>query len=143
MSMSRCGAICITPPKCIRKERGCVFILAAILLLPPAPCPGDAVFRCESESTLFGFPKEDTTRNQWLICTTLFQNSSNRAGRYEQKFISLYFLDDLQLRYISRYMIYDTLSLKANEDSVEEGNNTKGVAKGWRGVNSQGEGCDR
>ncbi len=26
----------------------------------------DPVFRCESESTLFGLPKEDTTRNQWL-----------------------------------------------------------------------------
>ncbi len=24
------------------------------------------MFRCESESTLFGLPKEDTTRNQWL-----------------------------------------------------------------------------
>ncbi len=28
----------------------------------------DAVFRCESESTLFELPKEDTTRNQWLSC---------------------------------------------------------------------------
>ncbi len=26
------------------------------------------MFRCESESTLFGLPKEDTTRNQWLSC---------------------------------------------------------------------------
>ncbi len=25
-------------------------------------------FDCESESTLFGLPKEDTTRNQWLSC---------------------------------------------------------------------------
>ncbi len=33
------------------------FILAVVLLLPPAPCPGDAVFRCESESTLFGIQK--------------------------------------------------------------------------------------
>ncbi len=57
---------CIHLPKCIRKERGRVFILAVVLLLPPAPCPGDAVFRCESESTLFGLPKEDITRNQWL-----------------------------------------------------------------------------
>ncbi len=29
---------------------------------------GNFVFRCESESTLFVFPKEDTTRNQWLSC---------------------------------------------------------------------------
>ncbi len=35
------------------------------MLLPPAPCPGDAV---ESESTFFGLPKEDTIRNQWLSC---------------------------------------------------------------------------
>ncbi len=42
------------------------FILAVVLLLPPAPCTGDAVFHCESTSTLFGLPKEDTTRNQWL-----------------------------------------------------------------------------
>ncbi len=49
------------------KEGGTI-ILAVVLLLPPVPCPGDAVFRCESESTLFGLPKEDTTRNQWLSC---------------------------------------------------------------------------
>ncbi len=48
------------------KEGGTI-ILAVVLLLPPAPCPGDAVFH-ESESTLFGLPKEDTTRNQWLSC---------------------------------------------------------------------------
>ncbi len=49
------------------KEGGTI-ILAVVLLLPPAPCPGDAVFHCESESTLFGLPKKDTTRNQWLSC---------------------------------------------------------------------------
>ncbi len=49
------------------KEGGTI-ILTVVLLLPPAICPGDAVFRCESESTLFGLPKEDTTRNQWLSC---------------------------------------------------------------------------
>ncbi len=43
---------------------GITFILAVVLLLSPAPCPGDTVFRCES--TLFGLPKEDTARNQWL-----------------------------------------------------------------------------
>ncbi len=26
------------------------------------------MFRCESETTLFGPPKKDTTRNQWLSC---------------------------------------------------------------------------
>ncbi len=45
---------------------GVIFILAVLLLLPPTPCPGDAVFCCES--TLFGLPKEDTNRNQWLSC---------------------------------------------------------------------------
>ncbi len=42
-------------------KEGVTFILAVVLLLPPA---GDAVFCCES--SLFGLPKEDTTRNQWL-----------------------------------------------------------------------------
>ncbi len=69
MSPSLCGKICITPPKCKRKERGRDFYsYCRILLLPPAPCPGDAVFCSESESTLFGLPKEDTTRNQGLSC---------------------------------------------------------------------------
>ncbi len=78
MSTSRCGNICKTLPKHTHKE-GRTIILAVVLLLPPAPCPGDAVFQCESESTLFGLPKEDTTRNQWLSCiTTLFQNSSTQ-----------------------------------------------------------------
>ncbi len=45
-----------------------IVILAVVLLLPPAPCPGDAVFHCESKTTLFGLPKEETTRNQWLSC---------------------------------------------------------------------------
>ncbi len=57
-----------TQPKCLRKERGRDFILAVVLLLPPASCRGDAVFRCERESTLFGLPKEDTTKNKWLSC---------------------------------------------------------------------------
>ncbi len=26
------------------------------------------MFHCESESTLFGLPKEVTTKNQWLSC---------------------------------------------------------------------------
>ncbi len=46
------------------KEGGAI-ILAVVLLLP---CPADAVFRCENATTLFGLPKEDTTRNQWLSC---------------------------------------------------------------------------
>ncbi len=53
------------------KEGGTI-ILAVVLLLPPASCRGDAVFRCKRESTLFGLPKEDTTRNQWLSCIYKF-----------------------------------------------------------------------
>ncbi len=49
------------------KEGGTI-ILAVVLLLPSAPCCGDAVFCCESESTLFGLPKGDSIRNQWLSC---------------------------------------------------------------------------
>ncbi len=56
VSTSRCGEICKTPPT------------AVVLLLPLLPCPGDAVFCCESKTSLFGLPKEDTTRNQWLSC---------------------------------------------------------------------------
>ncbi len=58
MSTSLCGKIGKTPAKCLRKERRQNYY--------PAPCPGDAVFCCES--TLFGLLKEDTTRNQWLSC---------------------------------------------------------------------------
>ncbi len=49
-------------------KEGGTFILAVELLLPLAPCREDAVFGYESKSTLFGLPKEDTTRNQWLSC---------------------------------------------------------------------------
>ncbi len=51
-----------------QRKRTAIFILAVVLFLPPAPCPGDIVFRCESETTLFGLPKEDTTRSQRLSC---------------------------------------------------------------------------
>ncbi len=47
-------------------KEGRTIILAVVLLLLPTQCRGDAVFGCEIESTLFGLPKEDTTRNQWL-----------------------------------------------------------------------------
>uniref|UniRef100_A0A672KWS3 Transmembrane protein 63B n=1 Tax=Sinocyclocheilus grahami TaxID=75366 RepID=A0A672KWS3_SINGR len=63
--MSLCGKICITPPKCSRKERRRNFIVAATAAAMSWRC---CVIRCESETTLFGLPKEDTTRNQWLSC---------------------------------------------------------------------------
>ncbi len=59
MSTSWCGEIFITPPKCLRKERVQDFFAVVQSLPQPAPCLGDAVFRCESKSTLFGLPKND------------------------------------------------------------------------------------
>ncbi len=38
-------------------QEGITIILAVVLLLPPAPCRGDAVFHCESKTTLFGIQK--------------------------------------------------------------------------------------
>ncbi len=69
-STSLCGKICITPPKCIRKERRRNTYSAVVLLQPP--CCGDAVFRWERETTLFGLLNENTTRNQLsYICNTV------------------------------------------------------------------------
>jgi len=64
MSTSRCGEI--HRPNVYTMKEGLTFILAVVLFLPRMLCSGDAVFHCESESTLFGLSKEDTTRNQGL-----------------------------------------------------------------------------
>ncbi len=71
-----------------------IFILAVVLLLS-APCPGDAVFRCERESTLFGLPKEDTTRNQWLSCiyNTVPKQFNPNIGVCAAQFTQDYFLN--------------------------------------------------
>ncbi len=66
MSTSLCGKMAKHRPNVCAMKEGGTIILAVVLLLPPAPCRGDAVFRCES--TLFGLPKDDTNRNQWLSC---------------------------------------------------------------------------
>ncbi len=68
MSTSLCGKICKTPPKCIRNERGRDFYSRSSIVAATGACPGDAVFRCESKTTLFGLPKEEITGNQWLSC---------------------------------------------------------------------------
>ncbi len=69
MSTSRCGKICITPPKCKRKERGRNFYSrCSIVAAAGAMSWRCFVFCCESKSTLFGLPNEYTTRNQWLSC---------------------------------------------------------------------------
>ncbi len=85
MSTSRCGKICITPPKHTRSE-------SIVLLLPPASCSGDAVFRCET--TLSGLPKEDTTRNQWLsyIYNTVPEQFNPNIGVCVAHFTDNYFL---------------------------------------------------
>ncbi len=44
-------------PNVYAMKEGGAIILAVVLLLPPASCPGDAVFRCERETTLFGIQK--------------------------------------------------------------------------------------
>ncbi len=44
-----------------------MFILAVVLLLPSAPCTGNAVcFIVRAKLLCLGFQNEDTTRNQWL-----------------------------------------------------------------------------
>ncbi len=65
MSTSRCGEIFITPPKCLRKERGCDFYSRCSAV---AATGAMSWRRCESETTFFGLPKEDTIKNQWLSC---------------------------------------------------------------------------
>ncbi len=70
-----------------------IFILAVVLLLPP--CPEDTVFGCESKSTLFGLPKEDTTRNQWLsyIYNTVPEQFNPNIQMCEAQFSEDYFLN--------------------------------------------------
>ncbi len=56
--LSQCGKICLTPPKCIRKERRQNYysrcsIVAAAVAMSWRHC----VFRCESERILFGLQK--------------------------------------------------------------------------------------
>jgi len=55
-------------PYIYEKKEGVTFILTVVLLLPPAPYPGDAVFHSESKGTLCRLPKENTTGNQWSSC---------------------------------------------------------------------------
>ncbi len=58
-------------------KKGVKFILAVVLLLPPAPCPGDAVFSCEVLG--LGFQKRTQLEiNGSVVFTTPFQNSSTQ-----------------------------------------------------------------
>ncbi len=64
MSTSRCGEICITPPKYIyaMKEGGAIL---AVELLPP--CPEMLCFVVKEKHFVW-LPKEHTTGNQWISC---------------------------------------------------------------------------
>ncbi len=62
MTTSQCGEIFITPPKCIHNEGSQNFYSGCSVVA----CPGDAVFRCERETTLFGLSRGH--KNQWLGC---------------------------------------------------------------------------
>ncbi len=69
MSTSLCGKICKTPAKHIHNERGQnYYSCCSVVAVASAMSWRCGVSRCESETTLFGLPKEDTTRNQWLSC---------------------------------------------------------------------------
>ncbi len=69
MSTSRCGEIFRTPPKCLRKERAIVGCIDFYSHCSNVAAAGAMSWRrCESETTFFGLPKEDTIRNQWLSC---------------------------------------------------------------------------
>ncbi len=64
MSTSRCGNICVMPPKCSRKARRRGFSNHSSV--DAAMSGRRCVFLCESKSTLFGLPKVDAIRNHWL-----------------------------------------------------------------------------
>ncbi len=64
MSTSRCGNICIMPPKCARKERRRGFSNRSSV--DAAMSGRRYVFLGESKSPLFGLPKVDAIRNHWL-----------------------------------------------------------------------------
>ncbi len=52
-------------------------------------------FVCENESTLFGLPEEDTTRNQWLSCiyNTVPEQLNPNIRVCPQHFMEDYFLN--------------------------------------------------
>ncbi len=64
MSTSRCGNICVMPPKCARKERWRGFSNRSSV--DAAMSGRRCVFLCKSKNTLFGLPKVDVIRNHWL-----------------------------------------------------------------------------
>ncbi len=78
-------------PNVYTKKEGRTIILAVVMLPLPAPCPGDAVFRCERESTLFGLPKEDTTINQWF---SYIYNTGPEQYKANIKVCAAYFMED-------------------------------------------------
>ncbi len=83
------------------------FIFTAVLLLPPAPCPGDAVFHCKSETTLFGIPKKDTTRNKLLtsIYNTVLEQFNSNIRVCAAHFTEDYFLKEEPASYAQRLFL--------------------------------------
>ncbi len=57
-------------------KEGRTIILAVVLLLSPAPCPGDAVFHWERESTL-GFQKRTQLEISYIYNTVPEQFNPN------------------------------------------------------------------
>ncbi len=68
MSTSRCGNICVMPPKCTRKERRRGFSNRSSV--DAAVSGRHCVFLCESKSTLFGLPRVDAIRIIKIIYNT-------------------------------------------------------------------------
>ncbi len=68
MSMSLCGEICKTLPKCIRKERGQNYYSRCSIVAAAGTMSWRRCVSLWKESTLFELPKEDTTRNRWFSC---------------------------------------------------------------------------
>ncbi len=86
MSTSRCGNICLMPPKCSRKERRRGF--SNRNSVDEAMTGRRCVFLFERKSTLFGLPKVDAIRNHWLRLFTTEQHNPN------VRICATHFMDD-------------------------------------------------
>ncbi len=92
MSTSRCGNICVMPPKCSRKERRCGFSNRSSV--DAAMSGRRCVFLCESKSTLFGLPEVDlfTTEQHkprrvqgWLCTKAISKKKKGTDGKTNLK----------------------------------------------------------
>ncbi len=92
MSTSLCGKICITLPKCLHNERWQNYYSRCSIVA--AMSWRRCLLRCESKTTLFGLPKVDTTRNQWLSCiyNTVLEQLNQNIRVCAAHFMEDYFL---------------------------------------------------